>query len=142
MVVPASLLDEAERLYAPPEDPVFQLVPPPFEERVHGLYAGIGRPPVSSSSFWVVYLQLLQAFRALGNAELTPILESHQETQRIANDGVPLLSGLRELRNGDNVVGPYGEPGFPNHTRAESGVSESVLEYADFTDQESSSDEE
>jgi hypothetical protein len=148
-----ALLDEIEDLYAPRDHPVFQLVPPAFEQRAQDLYTIIGRPAVSSDTFWTVYLQLLGRFRALQNdPELTHVLECHREmTQRVEDEEIGLLPGLRELRNGDNVVGPHGEqyiggsqdPPIPQCMQGGESNTQGppiVPEYTVFTDDEDSED--
>ncbi|KAG0703267.1 hypothetical protein DFH29DRAFT_982018 [Suillus ampliporus] len=50
------------RDWAPPDDPVFQLVPPLFHEHACCLYAAMNSPVVLSHNFWLVYLDLLAAF--------------------------------------------------------------------------------
>jgi len=52
-----------EQEWAPPDDPVFRLVPPTFAEQATALYTAMGQPAVSSLTFWVVYVDLLAAFR-------------------------------------------------------------------------------
>jgi hypothetical protein len=103
---------------------------------------------VSSNTFWATYLQLLQEFRnQVDNAAVTQILNEHQEAvQFVDEETVQILPGLRELRNGDNVVGPYGdqyiggnrEPSIPHPVTMDSGDLQSAVEYATFTDEDDS----
>jgi hypothetical protein len=93
----------------------------------------MGQPLVSSNTFWAVYLQLIQGFRAfVGDPEMNMIVEEHRDTTIfIEQDEVEVISGLRELRNGDIVVGEQdvggdGQRGVPH------------IEYALFTDDEGS----
>jgi hypothetical protein len=44
-----------EQEWAPPSDPVFQLVPATFEQQAAMLYQTLGQPVVSSTTFWTVY---------------------------------------------------------------------------------------
>jgi hypothetical protein len=132
-----------EEIYAPSDDPVFQLVPPLFEERAQELYSKIGRPTITSDTFWNVYLQLLQEFRSLGNnPAVTQVLAEYQEmTQVVGEEDVQLLPGLRDLRNDDNIVGPHGdlhvgglrEPVIPRPVDQQPAIY-----YATFTDDEES----
>jgi hypothetical protein len=57
-MVPDDLLTEAEKKWAPADDPVFELVPPPFQEIVDKCYDDLGRPAVTFESFWEVYCDL------------------------------------------------------------------------------------
>jgi hypothetical protein len=73
--VPDSLFDEMEAKYAPPEHDVFHLTPPPFDSRANKYYEKMGRPPVTSNSFWDVYQQLLAVFQeAVPSDDLTEVL--------------------------------------------------------------------
>jgi len=107
----------------------------------------MGCPPVTSDTVWTVYLQLLGRFRALGNDPvLIPILESHRQmTQIIDDEDMPLLPGLRPLRNGDNVIGMYQDEHVGGDSVASVINSDHPRlplhpEYAIFTDDEDSED--
>ncbi|KAG1856421.1 hypothetical protein F4604DRAFT_1685451 [Suillus subluteus] len=63
--IPGDLIDEVEGIYAPPDHPVFELVPPIFGRHAQDLYASLGKPRVSSKSFWDVYQLMRQQFEAL-----------------------------------------------------------------------------
>lgn len=106
IVITPELFDEMEQEWAPPNDPVFRLVPATFEQQAATLYHTMGQPVVSSATFWTVYQELLSAFRMLpANPQLAEALLSADEG---ADEVVPVLTGLRELRHGDNVVGEHG----------------------------------
>ena len=96
-----------EAKYAPPDHDVFQLTPPPFNSRANKYYEEMGRPPVSSNSFWDVYQQLLTLFRGAEPSddliEVLSDLENH--TEQIAEEKVDVLPGLKPLRLGATVVG-------------------------------------
>jgi hypothetical protein len=133
-----------EKKWAPRDLPVFQLVPPAFEEHANALYANLGKPAVSSASFWVVYKQLLSAFRDLAASSLL-------DEAALSDDGgmldeeVPLLPGLRDLRYGDDALGELGyvyygglthPPSLEPHTESEEEeeVAVDLREFADFSD--------
>lgn len=105
-----------EQEWVPRSDPVFRLVPATFEQQAAMLYHTLGQPVVSSATFWTVYQKLLSAFHILpANPQLADDLLSADEG---ADEEVPVLTGLRELRHGDNVVGGqhdgyYGESENP-----------------------------
>ncbi|KAF8059518.1 hypothetical protein FPV67DRAFT_1564953 [Lyophyllum atratum] len=140
VVISPELFDEVEKEWAPPDDPVFQLVPPTFGEQASALYVSIGSPAVSSLTFWAVYSDLLEAFLALPHdpAFTAALLMADQGEEH----DVPVMAGLRELRHGDNVVGPYGyvymggldDPvlpaGLDDGSEDESNID--LREYADF----------
>ena len=96
---------EAE--YAPPDHEVFQLTPLPFDSHANKYYEEMGRPPVSSSSFWDVYQQLLARFRgAEPSDDLTEVLSDlENQTEQISKEKVDVLPGLKPLRLGATVVG-------------------------------------
>ena len=97
-----------ETRYAPPEHPVFQLTPPLFDDMAQKLYANLGRPAVSSETFWDVYTALLNSVRAVDDASDfndAPQSSEHVEADEII-DELPLLPNLRELRYGDEIAGP------------------------------------
>ena len=58
IVVPKDMLDAAEEEWAPPNDPVFQLIPPDFESHVTRCYEALGEPVVNFDTFWDVYCGL------------------------------------------------------------------------------------
>lgn len=108
VVVPTELFDEVEQEYAPPEHPVFELVPPTFDRRANILYSQIGQPVVQSDTFWEVYSQLLNQFQ-LEEESLVPVLTAYRETLHALDmEEIQLLPNLKELRNGAKIVGPPG----------------------------------
>jgi hypothetical protein len=121
--VPAELLNELEVQFAPPDHEVFQLTPPAFDQHASLFYNSLGRPQVSYDSFWDIYRQILHLFQvnegqpedmptvSLANT-LAEELDSHFDTiARISNEGVSLLPGMEELRQGGPVVGDTGDVG-------------------------------
>ena len=55
-------------MFAPPGDPVFQLVPPEFEKYALILYRSMGSPDLNSENIWEVYRELLDRFGRLDDA--------------------------------------------------------------------------
>ncbi|KAF9256906.1 hypothetical protein L218DRAFT_880729, partial [Marasmius fiardii PR-910] len=55
----ADYLRTVEELWAPPAHPVFELVPQDFDVLIHGLYNQIGKPEVTQSNVWNIYMKLL-----------------------------------------------------------------------------------
>ena len=97
----------------PPDDPVFQLVPPLFNTLVHSLYAAIGLPAVSLQSLWDVYCALLLKFcQHVENPQFDHTLFVHRETlnslQHPPHDPIVLLDpNMQEFETYD-VHGPMG----------------------------------
>ncbi len=52
--------------YAPPEHPVFHLVPPAFAEKARQFYGEAGHPVVTRENVWFVYRNLLDYFLGVG----------------------------------------------------------------------------
>lgn len=162
--VPAHLIDAAEAEFAPPDDPVFQLVPPLFDTLAHSLYAAIGSPAVSSLSLWDVYRALLLKFRQRGeNPQFDYTLSVHRETlnslQHPPRDPIiPLDPNMQEFETCD-VRGPRGFRYVGGKHRPptialrnvthwdievagqESGSDVEDAEAVDFTDSENEADE-
>jgi hypothetical protein len=123
--------------------PVFRLVPPTFAKQVIVLYDKMGCPAVSSLTFWPVYEELLSSFRALpADPQLNEIFNT---ADMGAEEQVPILASLLELRHGDNVVGGSGYAYYgglespPSIGGASDGEADGVpsvdlREYADFSD--------
>ncbi|KAH9487316.1 hypothetical protein JR316_0001389 [Psilocybe cubensis] len=61
-------IDEVRQIFAPPEDPVFQLVPPEFKHYADILYQSMESPVLTSENIWEVYSELLYRFENLDNA--------------------------------------------------------------------------
>ncbi|KZT50460.1 hypothetical protein CALCODRAFT_504712 [Calocera cornea HHB12733] len=84
-----------EELYAPPDHPVFQLVPPAFGTAIERHYRDLGAPEVTLDSFWDVYHELLHAFlRCPEHADLAQTLASealHEMT--IIGEHMDLVEG-------------------------------------------------
>ncbi|KAG6818632.1 hypothetical protein H0H93_003299 [Arthromyces matolae] len=140
VLVSPELFDEIEQEWAPPNDPVFQLVPTAFNTRASMLYSALGQPNVSSDTFWDVYKALLAAFREQPHdAQIESAL---LEANRGEEDEVPLLPGLRDLRPGDSVIGSHGfyyyggleNPPQMNEDESVEGDDEDFREFADFSD--------
>ncbi|KAG1884748.1 hypothetical protein F4604DRAFT_1878695 [Suillus subluteus] len=152
--VPSALFDEVEAIYAPPDHPVFDLVPPSFKQHAQYLYTSLGKPQVSSDSFWNVYQMLLAQFLAIEGEDGLIVLLS-QGVMEPEDEDVLLLLSLQDLPQNTGLVGPAGYQymgGMVNPlTQALHGVqdwgpqgehqdNEDQPEFAEFTDSESESD--
>ena len=97
-------------MFAPPDHPVFELVPPAFESQAKIFYARMGDPVITHDKFWATYQQLLRRFRDQPEVdqELQAVLASHDHHCRSIAEEDPgvILPGLKELRNGSDAVGP------------------------------------
>ena len=117
-----------EAKYAPSDHEVFQLTPPPFDSHANKYYEEMGRPPVSSNTFWNVYQQLLACFQGVDPLDdLTEVLSDLEDhTEQIAKEKVDVLPGLKPLRLGVTVVS-NGVDGY-NDSELEVGMTDSEEE--------------
>ena len=81
-------------MYAPPDHPVFELVPPLFHERVSQLYTAIGQPEVTITSFWDIYRNLLEQLHDRRDEQLSTVLDSYKEPLSRDLEDMPLLPGM------------------------------------------------
>ena len=149
-----------EALYAPPDHPVFELVPPAFHDHVSEAYSAIGEPCVDIATFWEVYLRLRQQLRKPCHQSLTEVLTSYHNQDDDSVD-IPLLPNMEQFRpdqplnlgSKGSYVGGLDFGALPDGIREPSaeyaadfttdeeadmgGIREpSVVCYADFTDDE------
>jgi hypothetical protein len=58
-------IDYVEQLYAPPDDPVFELVPATFAHYIQMMYGNMGSPVVTGENIWDIYRGLVQQLEEL-----------------------------------------------------------------------------
>ena len=130
--VPAELVDRLEAEFAPCNHPVFQLTPPLFHECAVVFYARIGSPVITFKTFWDTYHQLLQCFlqdSEIHDEAMSSLISSqHVQAQEVERDLIPLIEGMRELQQGDQVIG------CPNEDDGDGS------DYGWFTDESNESD--
>ena len=101
ITVPDALIEEAKHHWAPPTDPIFDLVPPDSEQHISSSYAQIGSPTVGFHSFWEVY----NALRDVVDSE---ILSRHtvdtpeEEDGREGADGNPAARTIQD--EGEQII--------------------------------------
>jgi hypothetical protein len=70
----------------------------------------IGSPVVTYETFWSKYCQLLQCFLQdleTHDEDIKYLISSqHTQAQEIEQDSIPLIESMKELRQGDQVIGP------------------------------------
>jgi hypothetical protein len=64
-----SSLDAMRQIYAPPDHPVFLLVPQEFSQQASLFMAELGSPPVTGDNVWNVYADLLMCFQSIERDE-------------------------------------------------------------------------
>lgn len=121
IIVPGTLIEEAEHQWAPREDPVFELVPADCKQYISLAYAKLGSPEVNFYLFWQVYNQLRDAV----DPDFWTTTDSHvsdgenmSEGEGADTDELP-LNHLRPCVLGENgvpaAISKYsdGESGMP-----------------------------
>lgn len=91
-------IDFVYKTYIPPDDPVFELVPPEFGEIMDHIYNQIGQPTLTYENIWRVYCDILDRFTDGG------ILFRDEWAACIATPeqgSIQLLPNLTELPNGE-----------------------------------------
>ncbi|KAH9014255.1 hypothetical protein EDB84DRAFT_1590323 [Lactarius hengduanensis] len=75
--VPPEVLNEIEKKYAPPDDPVFELVPPEFAVHANAVWTTLGCPQPQFDNAWGIYLQIRDALRGVAqDGALVRVLSS------------------------------------------------------------------
>lgn len=137
IVTPPTLLNELQAEWAPLTDPVFQLTPTSFHVQASVHYEALGSPSISKGTFWEIYSTLLNQFRAI--PPNSGFDEAFQLANIAASDEMELMQGVKELRNGDQIVGDHA---FVETHAAEFSDSDDLeddreqRDYAQFTDDE------
>ncbi|KAF9538452.1 hypothetical protein CPC08DRAFT_651431 [Agrocybe pediades] len=64
--------------FAPPTDPVFQLVPPQFGEYAAVIYEGMGSPALTRANIWDVYSEMVEHFERLDDyTDLVQLVQAY-----------------------------------------------------------------
>ncbi|EDQ99277.1 uncharacterized protein LACBIDRAFT_316760 [Laccaria bicolor S238N-H82] len=104
--------------FAPPSDPVFELVPPIFAEYAGQAYAKIGSPELNSVNIWPVYCEIVLSLQDIttnragscqdyiNSVDEWQVAESLQEIE--PETPYPLIDG-RALFGGDEYLGGVNE---------------------------------
>ncbi|KAF8149133.1 hypothetical protein B0H34DRAFT_758164 [Crassisporium funariophilum] len=103
-------INHVRQTLAPPDDPVFQLVPEVFARYAETLYQSMGSPVVNRKNVWDIYSQLLYRFEHLDEAvdfmEECEVYLQAMEAQINAENAVPPVG--QELLGGIENPGPDG----------------------------------
>ncbi|KIK57129.1 hypothetical protein GYMLUDRAFT_247381 [Collybiopsis luxurians FD-317 M1] len=111
----ADFIQIAEQLFAPPDHPVFQLVPPAFNHWISQYYNQLRCPEIICDNVWSVYEGLLRKFQS--NAPLTDTLDLYS----YHNDREEFVEEVRNALN--TTVGVKVEDLNPLRYDEESGNS-------------------
>ncbi|KAI9459395.1 hypothetical protein BJY52DRAFT_1223027 [Lactarius psammicola] len=79
--VPPETLNEIEKKYAPPDDPVFELVPHVFAVHANTVWTAMGSPQPQFHNAWEIYLHIRDALRGIAqDGMLQQVLSSVSAT--------------------------------------------------------------
>ena len=93
-----------ENEWAPPDHPVFTLVPPEFDYHARNLYTLLDCPPVSHGSFLLTFRRLRDAFMPdIARQPLQRYIASHDRNHNREYDIVDILPGQQNLRLGQEL---------------------------------------
>ena len=93
-----------EASYAPPNHPVFELVPAAFHDHVSEAYSAIGEPNINMETFWEVYLHLRQQLHEPRHQSLTEVLTSYHNQDDLDSIDIPLLPNMEQFRLGQPLA--------------------------------------
>ncbi|KAF9562244.1 hypothetical protein CPC08DRAFT_742208 [Agrocybe pediades] len=107
--VSQDVIDHVRSLYAPPDDPVFLLVPPEFERYAKIIYESLGSPVVARDTIWAIYSDMLDQFERLdeladladGIADYMRALEESERNQELGPPEGRELEGGYDPENPD-----------------------------------------
>ena len=100
MIDPA-VLDHIRNLYVNPSHPVFDLIPEPISIMFDEIYATLGRPTITQTSIWDIYLDLLHQIQDAPPLAAPPLQLS------LDNDALPLLEDQADLPFREDADGYY-----------------------------------
>lgn len=86
--VEQAAIEHVRNAFAPPNDPVFELVPSEFGHYAAILYQSMGSPTINSDNVWNIYRELLHRFEHLDDA--VEFMEECQVYLNILDDQVNL----------------------------------------------------
>ena len=106
--MPDDVITAAEQQWAPPDHPVFELVPPVFDTFITWVNVQCGSPQVDFDHFWDIYKHLLKAAELFAphTPGLLAVLAAHGNVQEGGEEqDMPLMDYER--------VGGFGQDGIP-----------------------------
>ena len=98
-MVDPDIIQRARTQWAPPDHPVFELVPPLFDELANQFYEQFGKPLITIHTLWNVYLQLLRAFQnAVDEATLDQFRVDFERSIELSEKdaGYGIIEGQKE----------------------------------------------
>ena len=106
MVVDPAALDHVRNHYVNPSHPVFDLIPDPVSVMLDDIYTALGRPAITRTSIWDVYLDLLHQIQDSPSGSESQCVPPLQPS--LAGDDVlPLLDNQVDLPFREDTDGYY-----------------------------------
>jgi hypothetical protein len=68
---------------------------------------------ITFQTFWDAYRRLLHCFHQVletDDEEMASLISSQRAQKEVEQDLIPLIEGMKELRQGDQVIGPQAGP--------------------------------
>ncbi|KAH8980140.1 hypothetical protein EDB92DRAFT_1820653 [Lactarius akahatsu] len=87
--IPPEALDEIEKKYAPPDDPIFDLVPHAFAIHANAVWTAMGSPQPQFDNVWEIYLNICDALRGIARDGVLQHVLSSVITTRNCLDKLP-----------------------------------------------------
>lgn len=131
MYVDQEYIDEARAQYAPPDHPVFQLVPPEFEQRAVDYFGDEGMPKVNRDNAWAIYLGLLAFLRTAEDWDVLSLSRRMEEEELEVLNLAPPRQAEQQLAV---MAGQRGE--VEVDCRDDLGQEDFVFEFDVFTNDE------
>jgi hypothetical protein len=103
-----------EQLYAPPEDPVFELVPATFAHYTQMMYDDMGSPAVTGENVWDIYRGLVQRLEELQDvmdyADYLDCIDQWEVNENLKEGALAEEEPPYPLIDGQNLRGGYENP--------------------------------
>ncbi|PPQ83249.1 hypothetical protein CVT24_001149 [Panaeolus cyanescens] len=111
--VDMNIVEQVRKEFAPPTDPVFELVPPKFAKYADILFESMGRPVLTTENVWDVYRELLHRFEHLDDAaDFVDCWEVYY--MMLTDDDQHLGNGL-QAPEGQELAGGMDDPSGDGH---------------------------
>jgi hypothetical protein len=103
-----------EQLYAPPDDPVFELVPATFAHYAQIMYDNMGSPAVTGDNVWDIYRGLVQRLEelqvAMSYSDYLDCIDQWEVNEDLMEGAQAEEEPPYPLINGQDLRGGYENP--------------------------------
>lgn len=80
MAVDPEIIEHVRRLYAPPDDPVFELVPPEFDYHTNMIYVDVGSPSIAWDNIRDIYSTMIKRLEEIYFGGQDPLYDEYKES--------------------------------------------------------------